>query len=235
MGRKHRDAADRKSSKSTPINRLDKINETRFPSGFKTKILHKNPYIVKIRRLLNTKEMEELISMAEGKFERSTIVVDGEMVYSDVRTSETAFITDDGHYEEYSDTIDGILNKICYLTNCKRNQIESLMVVKYSNGEEYYNHHDYFRPEHTEIIEDGGQRIGTFFCYLSSLNPDEGGETEFPLIGVKAKPSKGTGVFWWNVDESGKLLSKTLHRGNPVRSRDKIKYGLNVWIREYGW
>ena len=217
------------------IDRPDKINPARFPSGFKTTVLHQNPYIVKARRMLNTDEIETVLGMAKGKFERSTIVVDGEMVYSNVRTSETAFITDNGHYEEYSAPVNSILKKVCYLAGCERNQVESLMVVKYGEGEEYYNHHDYFKPEHDEVIEDGGQRIATFFCYLTSLDPEEGGETEFPLIGVKAKPSKGTAVFWWDMKPSGKLLTKTLHRGNPVKSQNKTKYGLNIWIREHGW
>ena len=216
------------------LDRPNKINPSRFPPGFKTKVIHNNPYIIKIRRLLDTEEIDTLLSMAKGHFEKSTIVVDGEMVFSNVRTSETAYITVSGHYEEYPEPVERLLNKICYLAGCKRYQIEGLMVVKYGNGEEYYNHHDYFRSEHTDIIAEGGQRISTFFCYLTSLDKDEGGETEFPLIRVKIKPSKGTGVFWWNTDTSGKVLNKTLHRGNPVKS-DKIKYGLNVWIREYGW
>lgn len=235
--RKNRDRerSERSESYHARIDRPDSINPSRFPSGFKTTVLYNNPYIVKVRRMLNTEEIDTVLNMAEGKFERSTIVVDGEMVHSNVRTSETAFITDNGHYDDYSPSVDSILKKVCYLAGCRRNQIESLMVVKYGDGEEYYNHHDYFKPEHEEVIEDGGQRIATFFCYLTSLDPEEGGETEFPLIGVKAKPSKGTSVFWWDMMPSGKLLTKTLHRGNPVRAVNKIKYGLNIWIREHGW
>ena len=232
---KHYRKNTRKKKPGARMNRLDKINLNRFPEGFKTTILHEKPYIVKIRRLLNTEEIDTILSMAEGKFERSTIVVDGEMVLSNVRTSKTAFITDCGHKEEYSKPIDQILKKVCYLAGCKRSQIESMMVVKYEEGEEYYNHHDFFKPDHIEVIANGGQRTATFFCNLSSLDSEEGGETEFPLIGVKSKPSKGTAIFWWDTTKSGKLLAKTLHRGNPVKAKNKIKYGLNIWVRETGW
>jgi hypothetical protein len=214
------------------IDYLSKIDSSKFPEGFKPKILYKNPYIVKLRRFLNSDEITAMLNMADGKFGRSTIVVDGEMVYSNVRTSETAFITESGHYEEYSKPIKQVLDKVCYLVGCKKEQIEGLMVVKYVDGEEYYNHHDYFKPEHTDIIADGGQRIATFFCYLTSLRDDEGGETEFPLIKLKSRPSRGTALFWWNTDSDGRLLYKTLHRGNPVKSKDRIKYGLNIWIRD---
>jgi len=216
------------------IDNLNKIDPSLFPDGFKTTVLYENPYIVKIRRFLNTEEIEELLKMGEGKFDRSTIVVDGEMTYSNTRTSETAFITENGQIEKYSDPVENVLKKVCYLTGCKRNQIESLMLVKYNKGEQYYNHHDYFKPEHIEMVDGGGQRLATFFIYLTSLDSDEGGETEFPLIGVKTKPSKGTAVFWWNENSDGKLLTKTLHRGNPVKS-DKTKYGVNIWVREKGW
>lgn len=217
------------------IDKLGKINPSRFHKGFNTKIIKENPYIVKIRRFLNTEEVNTLLNMAEGKFTRSTIVVNGQMTHSKTRTSETAFITENGNSNKYSDPVERVLNRVCYLVGCNRNQIEALMVVKYGDGEEYYNHHDYFKPEHQNIIADGGQRISTFFCYLSSLNEDEGGETEFPLIELKCKPSKGTAIFWWNVDTNGNLLYKTLHRGNPVKSKTNIKYGLNIWVREKGW
>lgn len=219
------------------IDNLDKINSSRFPDGFKTTILHEDPYIVKLRRFLNTEEIETLLNMAKGKFVRSTIVVDGELTYSDTRTSETAYITENGHYDKYSEPVERILKKACYLVGCERNQIEGLMVVKYrGNGEQYYmDHYDFFEPEDIEILSSNDQRICTFFCYLSSLNDNEGGETEFPLINVKVKPSKGTAVFWWNEKQNGELDRKTLHRGNPVLINGKIKYGLNIWIRSRGW
>lgn len=217
----------------TLLDSPQKIKKEKFPSGFDTRVLNQKPYIVKLRRFLNTKESEALIDMAKGKFERSTIIVSDEMILSDTRTSETAFITDDGHKNKYNKAVESVIKKVCYLVGCDRSQIESLMVVKYGEGKEYYNHHDYFEPDFTEMIADGGQRIGTFFCYLNSLDAGDGGETEFPLLDLKVKPSKGTAVFWWNAKPNGSVIDKTLHRGNPVRKG--TKYGLNVWIREKGW
>ena len=216
------------------INKPAKIDQKRFPEGFKVKKLNDDPYILKLRRFLNTEECETLIKMAKGKFERSTIVYDDSLIESSTRTSETAFVTDDGHFNQYSAPVEKVLEKVMYLTGCKRSQIEGLMVVKYRTGQEYQEHHDFFKPEHTEMLEFGGQRIITFFCYLTSLDPEDGGETEFPLIKLKIKPSRGTAVFWWNQRPDGSLIEKTLHRGNPVLG-EKTKYGLNIWIREKGW
>ena len=217
------------------INDLNSIKEKYFPKGFKATILHNKPYIVKLRRFLNTKEIEALMSLGEGKFNRSTIILNDEMTRSTTRTSHTAFITDDGHRKKYSPAIDDVLKKVCYLVGCERNKIESLMIVRYNENQEYYNHHDYFETDFTEMIQDGGQRVATFFCYLNSLDEEDGGETEFPLIRLKSKPSKGTAVFWWDTKKDGTVIPKTLHRGNPVKGKGIVKYGLNIWVRKKGW
>ena len=52
------------------------------------------------------------------------------MVESDTRTSETAFITENGHYDKYDKPIEKLLKKVCYLVGCKRNQIESLDITQ---------------------------------------------------------------------------------------------------------
>ena len=220
--------------KKARIDNPKKIDTKEFPKGFSIKKLFEDPYILKLRRFLDTEECETLIQMAKGKFERSTIVYDDTLIESSTRTSETAFVTDDGHFNEYSKPVENILKKVMYLTGCKRNQIEGLMVVKYSKGQEYQEHHDYFKPEHTDMMETAGQRVGTIFGYLTSLDPEDGGETEFPLIDLKIKPSRGTAVFWWNQKPDGVLIEKTLHRGNPVLG-NTTKYGINIWIRENGW
>ncbi len=216
------------------MDKLDKINTKYFPKGFSTRVLSKEPYIVKIRRFLNTEEIDSLLALAEGKFERSTIVVSDEMIESNSRTSETAFITDNGHYDTYDKPIERVLEKVSYLAGCKRNQIEAIMVVKYTEGKEYDEHWDFFEPGHTDTMGDEGNRVSTFFCYLTSLDKGEGGETEFPRIGIKARPSKGTAIFWWNMKPSGKLIRDTLHQGNPVLGKT-VKYGCNIWVRKRGW
>jgi len=216
---------------SSKINKISKINHKHFPRGFKPTILSNKPYIVKLRRFLNTEEIETLLRMAKGKFEHSTIIVDDEEILSTTRTSKTAFITDNGQFEKYSKPVENVLKKVCYLVGCKREQIESLMVVKYKPSQQYYDHWDFFEEDDSSLYEEGGrQRIATFFCYLNSLDIGDGGETEFPKLNIKSKPSKGTAVFWWDTDKKGNVIRETLHRGNPVKRG--TKYGLNIWIRE---
>lgn len=220
------------------INHVDKLNHVSkknklFPRGFKAREIHSKPYIVKIKNIITNDEIKAILSLANGKFNRSEIVVGGEMVYSDTRTSSTAFLTDDGHYGYYDHHIYRFLKRICYIVGCKRSQIESLMCVKYTEGQEFDDHKDYF--EHENMYDEEGNRMATFFVYLNTLEPGQGGETEFPLLNVKSRPMKGNAVFWWNMTRKGRLLRKTLHRGNPVKGKNVIKLGLNVWIRQNEW
>ena len=102
------------------------------------------------------------------------------------------------------------------------------MVIKYEVGEEYQEHWDYFEEEDVG----GRQRIATFFVWLNDMNPEDGGATEFPEIGLQCIPERGAALFWWNQYGSD-VLQETKHREAPVKKG--TKYGLNVWIRYPGW
>lgn len=72
-----------------------------------------------------------------------------------------------------------------------------------------------------------GQRILTFLLYL---NDDfEGGETEFPLAGIRHKGKKGDALFFWNVHPDGRLDRQTLHAGLPPGIGEK--WLLSQWVR----
>jgi len=205
-----------------------------FPPNFDLTVLHQNPYIVKVSHFLTDSEIDKLLEMAHARgFSASTTVSNDKLVTSTFRTSLTSYITDPGHYNSYSSEIQNILKKVCSLVECDIRQIEQLMVVKYEESQYYLDHHDYFSPIHVNSMGPAGQRYATFFCYLNTLEEDAGGETEFPRIGVKARPNKGDATFWWNELPSGTLMDDTLHRGNPVKKG--IKYGLNIWVRRNGW
>jgi len=212
-----------------PISTTNAIDKTYFDDGFKARVICYDPYIVLLKNFISDDEIEAIHHCNRG-FKKSVIVVNDEMVESNQRTSETSYLTQNGQFDVKDCRIKNLLNKVCYLANCKRSQIEGLMMVKYEVGQYYYDHHDYFEAEFRNIMKDGGQRIATFFVYLNTV---EGGETEFPKAHIKVKPHKGDALFWWNVHENGKPIKRTLHRGNKVTKG--TKYGLNIWIRADGW
>ena len=219
-----------------PINNIKRINKSdRMERHFKAKILSNKPYIVKLKNFLSNKEINSLVSLANKKgFERSNMVIDNELVITSYRTSQTSYILKDGLHHTYNKYVEKIIKKICYLVNCERYQIEGLMVVKYDGEEEYFNTHvDYFSESDEMLLNDGGNRISTFFIYATTLERGEGGETEFPYLKIKSRPVKGDAVFWHNFVR-GKPQKDTQHRGNPP-AKGQIKIGINCWIRDVGW
>ena len=172
-----------------------------------------------------------MLKLAKGKFEKSNISVNGELIYSSQRSSSTAYLFEDGMPDKYSKNIENMIKRICYLVNCERNQLE-IMCVRYKKGEQFKKHVDYFQDNELGYE---GQRIATFFVYLNTIPKGEGGETEFTKLGIKSIPKKGDAVFWYNKDFStGEMIPETQHQGNPVTG-DVVKYGLNIWPRENGF
>ena len=214
-----------------PINNLRKIDSKYLLKDFNGRKINSNPYIAKLKNLLSNDEIDDLMQLVKGKFEKSNLVVNGELVYNTSRTSSTAYLFDDGMPDKYSKNIEKMIRRICYLLNCERSQLE-IMCVRYKKGEKFDAHIDYFEDDEIDVLDKGGQRIATFFVYLNSLHEGDGGTTEFTKLKIKSKPRKGDSLFWWNQDQkTGKMIPMTEHRGNPVKKEGVIKYGMNIWIR----
>lgn len=73
-----------------------------------------------------------------------------------------------------------------------------------------------------------GQRTWTFMLYLNE--PEEGGETDFPSLGVTVKPRTGRAVIWNSLKEDGTPNSRTLHHGMQVRKG--FKAVITKWFRK---
>jgi hypothetical protein len=108
---------------------------------------------------------------------------------------------------------------------------ENTTVLRYRPGEEYRRHVDFFDPAIPSIwaeAERAGQRSITVLVWL---NDDfEGGETEFPLLGLKFKGRTGDALAFWNVTPDGAPDRQTVHAGLPVTRGEK--WLISKWIRE---
>ncbi len=108
---------------------------------------------------------------------------------------------------------------------------EVTKLLHYEPGQQFSLHAD-FLETNTHALEQEvrqhGQRVMTFLTYL---NDDyEGGETEFPRIGLRHRGRRGDALLFANVDESGAPDYKTVHAGLPPASG--VKWLLSQWVRD---
>lgn len=144
------------------------------------------------------------------------------------RTSSTLFFDPDDAFsasvELYISDFLGI--DICYS--------ETMQGQRYEAGQQFKAHHDFFHmsePYWHEVKLRGGQRTWTAMIFLNQ--PEDGGETDFPELGIALRPQTGTLVVWNNMTAVGMPNHRTLHAGTPVR-RGK-KHIITKWYRQDPW
>lgn len=102
--------------------------------------------------------------------------------------------------------------------------MEAPAILHYSVGEEATDHFDFVNPnipDYAHEIARNGQRVMTFLVYL---NADyEGGETDFPKLGVRHKGRRGQGLFFVNAYSDMQPDLRMLHAGRaPTRGEKWI-------------
>ena len=108
--------------------------------------------------------------------------------------------------------------------------LEVSTILHYAPGQEFMPHYDFLDdtwPGYTQQIAEEGQRIFTFLIYLNENF--EGGETDFPLIGLRHKGRAGDALFFWNVQPNGSVDRDTLHAGLPPGTGEKWLF--SQWVR----
>ena len=111
---------------------------------------------------------------------------------------------------------------------------ETMQGQRYQVGQEFKAHHDFFHPTQDYWAHEGrsgGQRSWTAMIFLDE--PEEGGTTEFPHLGLGVRPQAGTMLIWNNVKPDGTLNYKTLHTGTPVVRG--VKHVITKWYRQNNW
>jgi hypothetical protein len=108
--------------------------------------------------------------------------------------------------------------------------MEGPTVLHYAPGEQITNHYDFVNPRipnYDREIAERGQRIVTFLIYL---NEDyEGGETDFPELGLRFRGGKRGGLVFANALPSGEPDLRMVHAGLPPR--DGAKWLLSQFVR----
>lgn len=186
----------------------------------KIQSIFNNPNIVLFSDFLTKDECSFLINLSIPKLKASEGI--------DSSTGKNMLMKERTSYGTYfqrneNEIISKIENRISKVLNFPVFHGEGLQIIKYDIGQEYVPHYDYF-VDCEKNNKVGGQRVGTLIMYLN--NPDEGGETVFPNVGLNIKPILGNAVFFNYPDDSNQ---NTLHGGNPVISGEK--WIATKWIR----
>ncbi len=187
--------------------------------------------VVRVDRFLTDKEVRTLRWKAFLRYVPSKTAEDSGYKPSRTksRTSSSARL-----HDTESKQLIAIREKIALLVGCSVAQLEPLLVVRYKPGQEYKTHHDAFSTIGARTPTEqarGGQRIATVLVYLNSLDSqDTGGQTEFPLLGLSFKPTRGTAVVRRNTGEAGDIVPELVHRA--VAPSKSTKYVLTCFIRE---
>ncbi len=168
---------------------------------------------------LEPEKCQYLIDTYKDKCKRSTVVdANGKDVVDAARTSSTYFMPNDDAI------IVELRRKAAAMAGVPESHVEGLQLVRYAKGEQYKFHYDYF-----DAIRDN-QREHTFLVYLNDFEIHEGGSTIFKNYAIKVYRRRAR-CLWFRDMLGGKLNEKSLHSGEEVQC-DKIKYAINIWIRQ---
>jgi prolyl 4-hydroxylase len=194
----------------------------------RVQVLHtmRHPRVVVFGNLLSPEECEGLIAAARVRLARSLTVETrrgGEVLNVD-RTSEGMFFE-----RGENEIVSRLEQRIAALLRWPVEFGEGLQILRYAPGAQYRPHYDYFDPGEPgtpTILKRGGQRVATLVMYLQE--PEQGGATTFPDVGLEVAPVRGTGVFF-SYDEPDPA-TRTLHGGAPVLAGEK--WVATKWLRE---
>lgn len=183
-------------------------------------------FVQEIPNFLSNEECDRIIKLADPKLFTSKVYTsDSDLEDKNVRISDQCWLKNGD-----AEFISNLSKRIADITDTDLNSQEDLQVVRYKPGGFYKPHFDACNKvtdDCTRLNKGLGPRFITFIIYL---NDDfDGGETYFPQIDTKVSPKRGKAAIFYNVDQEGEILPKSLHGGLDVKNGEK--WICNKWIR----
>lgn len=198
--------------------------------------LERNPMVSRIESphlaiygrqdFLSPEECADLRAIIDAGAQPSTLFSGS--ANADYRTSHSC------NLDPFDPLIKAISDRICALTGLPADHGETLQGQRYTSGQEYRLHCDYFPVTANywpAMRVTGGQRSWTTMIYLSPV--EAGGETHFPHCEFMVPPVEGMILIWNNMDADGAPNNFSLHAARPVEQG--TKYVVTKWFRERPW
>jgi prolyl 4-hydroxylase len=195
------------------------------PAAMRT--LRDQPRIVVIDDFASPAECDWLLGRCRAHLRRA-------MVYrgsASLATSEGRTNTEADYTIFNADVLLALLReRMAVALGVASTHFEVTKLLHYEPGEQFALHGDFLElntPELVREVEVRGQRAATFLTYL---NDDyEGGETEFPKLGIRHKGRRGSALLFHNVNGESRPDYATLHAGLPPLTGEK--WLLSQWVR----
>ena len=192
-------------------------------------VLSESPRIVAVADMAGADVCDWVIARARGKLAPAA-TSDRRSGENYILSSERTNTVCDFPGSEADLVLATLRARMAALTGARLEAFESVHVLHYGVGEEFRPHLDATldssAPDYPEKYAAGHQRVLTF---LLALNDDfKGGETEFPMVGLRWKPRRGRALFFWNVEPGGGIDRRTCHSGRPITHGEK--WMLSQWI-----
>ncbi|MFD0738517.1 2OG-Fe(II) oxygenase [Lysobacter koreensis] len=190
-------------------------------------VMSRRPHVMRIDKLLSADECRLLVAHAQPNLRRSQTVdpETGQPVALEIRTSSDASV--DPITEDLA--LRMVQLRMARSARVELSHAEHLTVLRYEPGEEYRPHRDYRPPSSIERDRpEAGNRARTICVYLNDV--EAGGETDFPLAGVRIAPVAGRAVVFDNLFNDGRPDPESLHAGLPIAHGEK--WLATLWLRE---
>lgn len=217
--------------------------------NYTTQIVSVDPLVIYIHNFLSDADVAALLHTAEDSFKPSFITKNGRKTQNPDRTSHSAFLP----FEEVAVrcVADRAMRFSGALLKPGRDEVGMPQLVRYTEGQRFNQHWDWYESPQKVKGEDGKtrrwNRVASFFAILE--DDCEEGETWFPQLtpvtdggdnglwrnhpdgGIVFKPIKGNSLFWVNLQANGKGDKRVKHAGLPVKGGRKT--AMNIWPRRY--
>jgi hypothetical protein len=191
------------------------------------RVLAERPRVSVVDGLLSADECRLLVATAQPMLQPSRTIdpTTGQPLAMQLRTSSDASF--DPIMEDLSLRL--VQQRMASAAGVELTQAEHLVVLRYTPGQEYRPHRDYRPPESLRNdVPEAGNRGRTICVYINE--PEAGGETEFPVAGLKVAPQAGRAVIFDNLLADGSPDVDSLHAGLPVQSGEK--WLATLWLRQ---
>lgn len=180
--------------------------------------LCETPAVTRFDALFSREECAWLASAAQKMLEPATVIDpgSGRQVRDPVRICDSAGFT----WPLENPAVHALNRRIAAASGTSVGQGEPLQILRYRPGGEY-------RPHLDAIPGFANQRAMTMLVWL--VDDYDGGETHFPVPGLKLKGGVGDAVLFRNIGADGRPDPASGHCGLPVTAGEKLI--ASRWIR----